>query len=117
MQSKGELNLLQDSDESGPLDYKITLEKLDTTSYVLKPNKTTGADSFSNEMIKGLLLERPSILLKFFNAILEGHSEINEWLSTIITPIFKKGEKTDPQNYRGISVISCFLKFYEAILY
>ena len=36
--------------------------------------------------------------------------------SGLITPFFKKGEKTNPANYRGITVTSVQLKFVEHIL-
>ena len=36
--------------------------------------------------------------------------------SGLITPIFKKGEKTNPANYRGITVTSILLKVVEHIL-
>ena len=34
----------------------------------------------------------------------------------MISPIHKKGSKTNPDNYRGISLISCFAKFFLVIL-
>jgi hypothetical protein len=35
--------------------------------------------------------------------------------TAVITPIYKKGEKCDPQNYRPIAVTSCISKIYEKI--
>ena len=116
LQSKDSVSFPPDSLVNGPLDYDITLKELDKASYVLKPNKASGADSISNEMITCLLHEKPGILIKLFNNIIKGNSEILEWITTIISPIHKKGSKTDPQNYRGISVISCLLKLFESIL-
>ena len=34
----------------------------------------------------------------------------------LVTPIYKKGEKTDPANYRGITVTSIMLKVVEHIM-
>ena len=34
----------------------------------------------------------------------------------MINPRHKSGPKIDPDNYRGISLISCFSKFFSAIL-
>ena len=34
----------------------------------------------------------------------------------MITPVHKKGSKTNPDNYRGISLMSCFAKYFLAIL-
>ena len=34
----------------------------------------------------------------------------------IIVPIHKKGNTSDPNNYRGISLVSCFAKLFNTIL-
>ena len=38
------------------------------------------------------------------------------WYESIIVPDFKKGDVSDPHNYRGISLISCFCKLFASIL-
>jgi hypothetical protein len=41
----------------------------------------------------------------------------NEWKFAIVTPLYKqKGELSDFNNYRGISVLSPFSKLFERIL-
>jgi len=40
----------------------------------------------------------------------------NEWRNAVITPIFKKGGRREPQNYRGISILNTFYKLYPNIL-
>jgi hypothetical protein len=53
---------------------------------------------------------------KLFNCILDtGFFPIN-WLSSVIVPIFKKGDNSDPNNYRGINLISNLCKLFTAIL-
>ena len=40
-----------------------------------------------------------------------------DWLSSFISPAFKnKGSKSDPNNYRGISLISCIGKLFTALI-
>ena len=34
----------------------------------------------------------------------------------MISPLHKSGSKSDPDNYRGISLLSCFSKFFTSIL-
>lgn len=40
----------------------------------------------------------------------------NMWAQCIIIPVFKKGDALDPNNYRGISLVSCFCKLFTSIL-
>ena len=102
--------------DSGPLDGIITLGDLSKASYILRPNKSTGSDSISNEMILCLLEVQPEILIKIFNNIFVKNAKIEQWSLTMITPIFKSGTKTEANNYRGISLLSCLGKLFAAIL-
>ena len=84
--------------------------------FILKCNKATGYDSLSNEMIKSLLETNPEILLKLFNCILNKKKPIiNKWMISILTPIYKSGDKAEPSNYKGISIMSCLYKFINSI--
>ena len=109
-------NFVPDSVEDGPLDFEITLDEMLNASYILKENKASGNDSISNEMIVCLLKVKPLILLKLFNYILEQNASIDEWSISIFNPIHKDGAKSDPSNYRGISILSCLAKFFYSIL-
>ena len=107
LQSKSPLGKYpSDSQEVGPLDYDIDLEEMLKASYVLKCNKASGYDSLSNEIIKCLLGASPLILLKLFNSILNENPVIDKWRISILNPIYKSGNKADPSNYRGISIMS-----------
>ena len=39
-----------------------------------------------------------------------------QWLKGIMFPIHKKGDKRNPYNYRGITLLSVVSKIYETIL-
>ena len=41
----------ENTSESGPLDYEITLEEITKAKSILKPGKATGIDTINNEMI------------------------------------------------------------------
>ena len=114
--SKHPIDIPEDSTEKGPLDYKISLEELKKASPILKPGKSLGIDNISNEMIQVLLNNYPEIILLFFNSILESNEISPDWVIGLIVPIHKKGTKTDPNNYRGITLMSCFGKLFLAIL-
>ena len=116
LQTKIKMNIPPNSLEIGPLDYVISIEEMFNATYILKSNKATGYDSISNEMIKCLIETYPIILVKLFNNILRTNVKIKEWETSIIIPIHKSGTKTDPSNYRGISVMSCLGKLFTSIL-
>ena len=63
----------------GPMDGIITLEELSKASYILRPNKSTGSDSISNEMILCLLEVQPELLIKLFNRIFDKNAKIEQW--------------------------------------
>ena len=67
-------------------------------------------------MVLSLLQTHPEIILRLFNTILSDSTQVTSWNTAIINPIHKKGSKSDPSNYRGISLLSCFNKFFTAIL-
>ena len=106
----------EDSSDQGPLDQRITREELNEAEYVLRPDKSTGYGSLSNEIIKCLVETNPRIILKLFNLVFESNAKIEQWAIAILTPILKSGPKMDPSNYRGISILSCLGKLYTAIL-
>lgn len=51
-----------------------------------------------------------------FNNILEAECFPAEWSSALIVPIHKKGVTTDPNNFRGISLMSWLCKLFTSIL-
>ena len=58
-----------------------------------------------------------STFTKLFNIILETGHIPSEWCVGIIQPLFKnKGSPRDPNNYRGITILSCFGKLFTSIL-
>ena len=98
------------------MDYEITLEEVNGASFILKPGKSTGIDGISNEMISSLLTKYPDIIIKLFNSIVQSSEFIPEWVLGAIVPIHKKGSKSDPSNYRGITLMSCLGKLFLTIL-
>ncbi len=51
-------------------------------------------------------------LAKLFNLILSSGDFPETWSEGLITPIYKKGDKFDPSNYRGICVGSNLAKLF-----
>ena len=83
----------------------------------LKNNKSTGPDGILNEQIKATFPIMKNIYLKLFNTILDTGCFPETWAEGLIVPIYKKkGSKNNPNNYRGITLISCLAKFFTIIL-
>ena len=82
----------------------------------MKNNKSCGKDGIPNEMIKaGKTLLAP-VLAKLFNSILTQEKFPAKWRENTLTPIFKKGDITNPANYRGIAVSNALCKVFCTIL-
>ena len=71
----------------------------------LKSRKSTGIDEIPAELIKAgggtICLE----IHKLITFIWKKEKLPEEWKESIIVPIHKKGDKTDCNNYRGISLL------------
>ena len=57
------------------------------------------------------------VYTSLFNIILNTGIIPNDWGVGIIKPIYKKkGSSEDPNNYRGITILSCFSKLFTSVL-
>ncbi len=98
------------------LDAPITIREIKNILKNLKCNKAHGDDLITNEMLKyGASVLLPA-MAKLFNLVLESGVFPNEWNTSFQVPIYKKGDPTDCNNYRGISITSCLGKTFNAIL-
>ena len=96
------------------LNNKITQEEVQTTAKSLKCGKASGNDMIANELLRSLNSDNYSLLTSLFNTCLD-HG-IYPWNMNIITLIYKKGDKDDPDNYRAIAVCSALGKLFSKIL-
>jgi len=83
---------------------------------MLKNNKAIGFDIISNEMIKCGITILAQPLTKLFNKKISTGQYPSQWCLGYICPVFKKGEKDDPANYRGITINSCLGKLFTKVL-
>lgn len=111
---KDEGNQTAERTEEG--EWLVTREMLTKTVTKLKNRKSPGVDNITNEMIKyggSALMDE---LLRFYNMILTQKQVPEQWRESITIPIFKRGEKIDPRNYRGISLLSTVSKLLTKVL-
>ena len=82
----------------------------------LKNGKSSSDDLISNEILKYLTDNESGVRLlqKLFNNCLS--TGTYPWNNSIITPLHKKGCKSDPDNYRAIAVSSSLGKLFSTII-
>jgi hypothetical protein len=62
-------------------------------------------DQVPAELIKAWVRTMLSEIHKLFNSIWNKEEQLEEWKESIIVPIYKKSDKTDCSNYRGMSLL------------
>lgn len=87
------------------LNGEISDEEIVAAVKKLKNSKAAGYDLIVNEHISSTLSIFLPVYKKFFNIIFCSGIVPDEWLIGIIKPIYKtKGDPTQPENYRPISL-------------
>ena len=81
-----------------------------------KNGKTPEQDNINSELYKYAPEELKLRLLQLLNNIYRENRIPNEWRNAVIIPIFKKDDRREPKNYRGISILNACYKIYPKIL-
>lgn len=103
-------------DQFKELDETITDNELLNAAKKIKTKKAAYSDKIRNEMIKSSVPILLKGYLKVFNIILKSGNFPSSWCEGLITPIFKSGNRLDPDNYRGICISSCLGKYFCSVL-
>ena len=82
----------------------------------LNPSKAPGTDRINPQLLQKLSLEIAPILQAIFFRSLVESSLPSDWLKANVSPIFKKGDKSCPANYRPISLTCIICKLMEHII-
>ena len=95
--------------EPSAFEVEVAIEKL-------KNHKSPGIDQIPAELIKADGRTIRCAIHKLIISIWNKEELPEEWQESIIVPIHKKGDKTDCNNYRGISVLRTTYKILSNIL-
>ena len=98
-------------------DYQIKRCELQSAMKTSKNNTSSGLERISNEMLKQSTPRLQECICKLFNIILSNEKYPSQWRENLLKPIHKKGNDTDPRNYRGIVISSCLSKLFSKILH
>ena len=90
-------------------DVKTRLEKL-------KVNKSCGPDNIHPYVLQKTASAACIPLEKIFNLSLSSGECPDDWKNANVTPIHKKGDRTDPSNYRPVSLTSQVCKVLESMI-
>ena len=82
----------------------------------LQPNKAAGPDKISPMILRELRNEICNIIQVIFNKSLDTGKLPSQWLDANISPIYKKGDRSLPSNYRPISLTCVLCKVMEHIV-
>ena len=97
------------------LNKDFTVAELKLLISKLKSNKACGIDHIRNEFLKYCPSEMLEIITLLFNIVLQRGIIPSDWCVGLIMPLYKnKGSPDDPDNYRGITLLSCIGKLFTA---
>jgi len=99
-----------------PLESKPSAFEVAVAIEKLKRHKSTGIDQFPAELIKAGGRTNRYEIHKLITAVWNKEELPEEWKESIIVPVYKKGDKTDCSNYRGISLLSNTYRILSNIL-
>jgi hypothetical protein len=92
----------------------FTIEEIQEAVSSLECGKAPGIDGMINEILK--INDFHPILLDIINQAYVSKKVPLEWLMSVLIPVFKKGDSTDPNNYRGIALMCVCAKLYNKLL-
>jgi len=95
--------------EPSASDVELAIDKL-------KSHKSPGIDQIPAELIKAGGRTICLQIHKLITSIWKNEKLPEEWKESIIVPIYKKGDKTDCNNYRGISLLPITYQILSNIL-
>ena len=84
----------------------FTIDEVEEAIKSLKNNKACGWDKITAETLKAGGLPMRQLLLRVINLAWSQGKTPEDRSKGLITPVFKKGDKLDPANYRAITLLS-----------
>ncbi|CAM4721027.1 unnamed protein product [Lepidochelys kempii] len=95
---------------------EVSLEEVLEQIDKLKSNKSPGLDGIHPRVLKELKCEIAELLTVVCNLSFKSASVPDDWRIDNVTPIFRKGSRSDPGNYRPVSLTSVSDKLVETIV-
>lgn len=90
--------------------------KVEAAINSINPSKAQGSDNIHPRVIRQCSANLIKPLTKIFKTSISEGKLPNEWKNANVTAIFKKGQRTKPENYRPISVTSICCRLMEKLI-
>ena len=94
----------------------IGVEGVEKQLASLNPSKACGPDEIPPKLLKTVAVELAPALCFLFQQSYDTGSVPAQWRQALVTGIYKKGPKSDPANYRPISLTCLCCKVMEHII-
>ena len=107
---------MQNQTETEIRNINITLELVRDKLLKLNINKSCGPDDIHPHVLQKTANAMCKPLQLIFQMSLEKGECPDDWKTANVTPIHKKGDRTDPSNYRPVSLTSQVCKILESIV-
>jgi len=95
----------------------VTEQEIQDVISTLNINKACGYDLISHKMLKNTVQSVAKPLCLLFNRSLNEGLYPDNWKIANVTPLFKKGDKSEVSNYRPVSLLSCCGKLFERLVF
>ena len=82
----------------------------------IKPHKACGPDEIPNLVLKTCAKSLAPGVAALFQKSLDSGMLPKDWKDANVTPVFKKGDRHAPENYRPVSLTSVLSKVLEHIV-
>ncbi len=97
-------------------DIEITEEEVLKKLTSLRVDKSPGPDGLHPRLLREMADVLCKPLTTIFNLSLSSSELPSQWREAVIVPIYKKGSRSDPANYRPVSLTSVVCKLLERCL-
>ena len=97
-------------------DIDITLNGIVKLLNDLNPTKSHGSDNLSPKVLRELVIEFWPLLLLIYRKSLHTSEVPEDWRKANVTPVFKKDQYYQAENYRPISLTSVCCEIMEHIV-
>ena len=94
-----------------------TPDEIQSLIEILNPNKASGPDGISNKMLKPVAKEVSVPLNILFNRSFREGKFPEYWKHSNLIPLPKKGDNSDPSNFRPVSLLCSVGKLQERIVF